>query len=193
MAAPVGDEQLRHLVVVQILPDRGVRRRAEAIEHERDLLLLDQPTDLLDGLGRAIGVVEADEVDLAAVHAALLVDHLEVGGLRAPDHAVGRRRPAVGHGLPDLDLGVGDAGRIVGARRTRACGEGRCGGARLQECTSSDHVDSPFPPQFAAMIASPPSFSTFVRRDEASLRAAARAAPAAPVGIAAITKIKSAP
>ena len=53
------DEQLRHLVVVEILPDREVRRGAERVEQEGDLLLLDQPAHLLDGLGRAVGVVEA--------------------------------------------------------------------------------------------------------------------------------------
>jgi hypothetical protein len=61
---------LRHLVVVEILPDRSVRRRAKAVENEGDLLLLDQAADLFDGLGRAVAVVEADEVDLATVNAA---------------------------------------------------------------------------------------------------------------------------
>ena len=83
MLAPVGDEQLRDFVVVEILPDRDVGRCAERAEQERDLLLLDEAAHLLDGLRRAIAVVEADEVDLAAVHPALLVDHLEIGGLRA--------------------------------------------------------------------------------------------------------------
>jgi hypothetical protein len=36
------DEQLRRLVVVEILPDRRVRRRAEGLEQESDLLLLDE-------------------------------------------------------------------------------------------------------------------------------------------------------
>jgi hypothetical protein len=87
------DEQLRHLVVVEILPDRGVRRRAEAVENEGDPILLDQATDLFDGLGWTVAVVEADEIDLAAVDPALFVDHPEIGGVGAPDHAIGGGGP----------------------------------------------------------------------------------------------------
>ena len=88
-------------------------RRAEAVEHEGDMLLLDETAGLLDRLRRAVAVVEADEIDLAAVDAALIVDHLEIGGLRPADHAVGGGRSAVGDGLAELDLGVRDAGRIL--------------------------------------------------------------------------------
>jgi hypothetical protein len=91
-----GDEQLRHLVVVEILPDRVVRRRAKAAEYEGDLLLLDQAAGLFDGLGRAIAVVEADEIDPAAVNAGDFVDHPEIGGLGAADHAVCGNRAAIG-------------------------------------------------------------------------------------------------
>ena len=80
-----GNEELWHLVVIAILPDRKVGRGAERLEQERHLFLLDEPPHLLDRLGRAVGVVDADEIELAAVDPALLVDHLEVGGLRAPD------------------------------------------------------------------------------------------------------------
>src|SRR6185437_4275037 len=62
-----------------VLLDRGVGRGAEGLEHERDLVLLDELADHLDGLGRAVAVVVADEVDLAAVDPALVVDLLEVG------------------------------------------------------------------------------------------------------------------
>ena len=128
-----GDEELRHLFVVAIGPDRGVGRSAQRLEQERHLFLLDETADLLDRLRRAVAVVEADQIDLAAIDPALLVDHLEIGGLGAPDHAIGGSRAAIGHGLPDLDLGVGDAWRVGGAGGTRTCGEGRGGGARLQE------------------------------------------------------------
>src|SRR5260370_17965347 len=59
------------------------------MEDEQHLLLLDQLAHLLHRLGRAVAVVERDEVDLAAVDAALIVDHLEIGGLGPPDRPVG--------------------------------------------------------------------------------------------------------
>jgi hypothetical protein len=36
---------------------------------------------------KTVGVVQADEVDFAAVDAALVVDHFEIGQFRAADHA----------------------------------------------------------------------------------------------------------
>src|ERR1700722_5436862 len=103
MLAPVATKSLRHLVVVEILPNCGVRRGPHRIEQERDLLLLDQPADLLNCFWGAISIVEANEIDLAAVDPALLVDHLEVGGLSAADDPIGRGRPTVRHGLADLE------------------------------------------------------------------------------------------
>ena len=145
LGRPGGDEQLRHLVVIAILPDRRIGWSAQRLEQERDLLVLDETAHLLDGLWRAIGVIEADQVDFAADHPTPLVDHLEIGDLSATDHAIGRGGAAIGHGLPNLDLCVGDAGCIVRAGRTGAGGDCRGGGARLQKCPSSDHGASPFP------------------------------------------------
>jgi len=48
-----------------------------------------QLANLLDGLGRAVGVVILNEVDLAAVYAALVVDHLDIGGLGLADDRIG--------------------------------------------------------------------------------------------------------
>ena len=142
---PGGDEQLRYLVVVEILPDRGVGRGAQGVEQERDLLLLDEAADLLDRLGRTVAVVETDQVDLAAVDAARFVDHLEIGGFGLADHAVGRGRPAIGHGLADLDFGIGDPGGVVRAGGPGASRQGaRRGGARSQECTTRFHKILPF-------------------------------------------------
>ena len=62
--------------------------------------------------GGLIGVVIADEVDLAAVDAAVVVDLLEIGGFGLADHAVGGGRSAVGHDVADLDFGVGGAGVV---------------------------------------------------------------------------------
>ena len=107
-----GDEQLRHLLRVQVLLDRRIRRGAERIEDQQDFVAFDQLAGLLDGLRRAVGVVIADEVDLAAVDAALGVDLLEVGFFGLADHAIGGRRSAVGHDVADLDFGIGGAGVV---------------------------------------------------------------------------------
>src|SRR3546814_3762270 len=98
-----------------------------------DLLALDQPAVLLLGLRRAVAVVERDEVDLAAVDPAAVVDLVEVGRDRLADLAVGGGRSAVRHGVADLDLGIGGA-RIVfaggdgGGRKRQAGGGEQCDG-----------------------------------------------------------------
>ena len=137
-----GDEQLRYLVVVEILPDRHVRRGAERVEEESDFLVFDEAAHLLDCLRRAVAVVEADQIDRPAVDAAHFVDHLEIGHARLADDPVGGGWSAIGHRLPDLYFRIRDAGRIVGARRTGARGQSRRGGARLQERTSRKHDSS---------------------------------------------------
>ena len=83
---------------------------------------LDQLADLLDRLRRAVGVVIGDEIDLAAVDAALGVDLLEIGFFGLADHAVGGGGSAVGHDVADLDLGIGRAGVVF------LLGEGAAGG-----------------------------------------------------------------
>ena len=116
--------QLRHLAQVHVLVDGGIRRRAERLEQEQHLVLLDQLARHLDRLGRAVAVVVADEGQLAAVDAALIVHHPEIGVDGLADRAVRRRRAAVGVGVADLDLGVGCA-RVVlllgGGRKGERC------------------------------------------------------------------------
>ena len=104
-----GDEQLRHLVVVQVLSDRAVGGRTERLEERQHPVLFDQLTNLFEGLRRAIAVVAADEVNFTPVNAAVLIDHGEIGGFRLADSAVARRRAAIGVGIAELDLGVADA------------------------------------------------------------------------------------
>jgi hypothetical protein len=96
---------------------------------------LDQLADLLHGLRRRIAVVIGDEVDLAAVDAALVVDHLEIGFFGLADDAIGRRRTAVRHDVADLDLGIGRAGVVFLLSECCAGAEGRdrryeCGGSQ---------------------------------------------------------------
>ena len=113
-----GHEEMGHLLLVHVLVDGAVRRRAERLEQRGHLVLLDELADHLDRLRRAVGVVVGDVVDLAPVDAALVVDLLEVGADGLADGAVGRGRAAVRVGVADLDLGRGDAGRL-GQRRRR--------------------------------------------------------------------------
>ena len=141
-----GDEQLRHLLGVQVFLDRRVRWRAERIENEQNLVALDQLAGLLDGLRRAVGIVIADEIDLAAVDAALGVDLLEVGFLGLADHTVGGSGSAVGHDVADLDLGIGGAGIVFLLRERAAAGYGKQGdGGRKgsQSQLVERHLDLP--------------------------------------------------
>src|SRR5208282_910715 len=77
-----------------------------------------------------VTVVASDEVDLAAVDAALFVDHVEVGGLRLADRAVGRGWAAVGHGVADLDLGVADAGAVLARGKSHSTRENEASGCQ---------------------------------------------------------------
>ena len=112
-------EELRHLLGVEVLLDRGVGRRAERAGDGQHLVLLDQTARLLDRLGRAETVVERDHGDLAPVHAAQVVDHLEIGDLGLGQGDETRQGPAIGHGLAELDLAVGGARIVLLLRRDR--------------------------------------------------------------------------
>jgi hypothetical protein len=85
-------EELRHFLAIEIFLDGGVRRRADDLESEQDLVALDEFAHLFDGFRWRIGVVILDQIELAALDAALFVDHLEIGSLRLADAGVGRRR-----------------------------------------------------------------------------------------------------
>ena len=140
-----GDEQLRHLLRVHVFVDRRIRRRAERIEDEQDFVALHELARLLDRLGRAIAVVIADEVDLAAVDAAGVVDHLEVGGLGLADHAVSGSGTAIRHDVADLDFGIGRAGIVFLLRERAAARSGKqseCGNRcdRNSACENSHDV-----------------------------------------------------
>src|SRR5205807_7466327 len=95
-----GDEELRHLRLVQVVPNRGLRLGAEAANEREDLVLLYQLARELDGVRGVVAVVEDLEADLAPVDAALAVlalagiDPAEVCGHPAGDRRVRRRRTA---------------------------------------------------------------------------------------------------
>jgi len=113
------DEQLRNILALQIFRDRGVMGGADRGEDQRDLVAFDQPSRLLYRLRRRVAVVERDQIDLAAVDAAALVDHLEIADLALAERAEGRDRAAIGHGLADPDFGCSDAAHFGGYRSAR--------------------------------------------------------------------------
>src|SRR5262249_15417224 len=127
------DEQLRHLLGVHVFLDRRVGRRAERLEGEQHLVALDELSDLLDRLGRAVAVVVGDEIDLAAVDAALGIDLVEIAGDRLTDDAVGRGRAAVRIGVADLDLGVARPRIVFLLRGGGGCREGHAGEQRDEQ------------------------------------------------------------
>ena len=85
------DEQVRHLRRVQVVHHLAVRRRAQAAPDREDLVLQHELLDDAHGLGRVVAVVLVDQVDLAAVHAAVCVHVVEVRLRRRRDLAVARR------------------------------------------------------------------------------------------------------
>jgi hypothetical protein len=117
---------------------------AQRIEDQQHLIALHQLARLLHGLGWTVAIVVGNEVDLAAVDAALGVDLPEVSLLGLADHAVGGRRSAIGHDIADLDLGVGGAGIVffLRERDVAGCGKHREGGRKgPQSQLDSSHFD----------------------------------------------------
>src|SRR6202012_410560 len=90
-----GDKELRPLLAVEIFLDRVAGRRAQILEDQQYLVVFHELARLLHRLGRAEGVVIGNEIDLAAVDTALVVDHPEKGGLGPADQRVGRQRPTI--------------------------------------------------------------------------------------------------
>jgi hypothetical protein len=89
---------------------------ADRGEDQRDLVALHQPSRLLRGFRRRIAVIQRNQIDLAAVDAAALIDHPEIADLALAERAERRYRPAIGHGLADPDFGRGDAAHVGGYR-----------------------------------------------------------------------------
>ena len=132
LAGAGGKEQLRDFLRVVILLYRGLGRSTQRVEHQKHLVAFDQLAHLLHRLRRAVAVVVTDEVDLAAVDAALVVDHPEIGILGLADDAVGGSRAAIGFDIADLDFGVGGAGVVL------LLGEGCLGSEKREGGSSGD-------------------------------------------------------
>ena len=84
-----------------------IEYRVSLADREQHLFLLHQLAHLLDRARWAVAVVQADEVDLAAVHAAHVIHALEERGVRLAAHAIRGGIAAIGHEMADLDLGLG--------------------------------------------------------------------------------------
>ena len=87
------------------------------------MILLDQLAYVFDGLRRAVAVVADDEVDLAAVDTAVVINHREVGRFRLTDGAVAGSRPAIRHRAADFDLGVGNTRSVLAGGPSEAARE----------------------------------------------------------------------
>ena len=111
---------MRHLLSIHVFDDRGIGRRSHRADDGEHVVLLDHFAMLFDGARRAVAVIERNEFDLAAVHAALFVDHGVVGGLHPALGAVGRQRSAVRIGLADDDFAVARAGIVFVLRQSSA-------------------------------------------------------------------------
>ena len=100
---------MRHLLRVQIGLDRRVGVGADGSEREENVVFLDQLAGHRHGLGRLIGVIVADHIDLAAVDAAFGVGLFQIRDDALGDHAIGGSRTGIGRGVANTDF--------VGARR----------------------------------------------------------------------------
>ena len=98
-----------------------VGRGSERAEHQQHFFLLDQLAGLLDRLRRRVGVIEGDELDLAAVDAAFGVDLLEIGLLRPADDAEAGYRAAIGQRLADADFVLVVVGESGSTSQQREC------------------------------------------------------------------------
>jgi len=77
---PGTHEQVRHVPVSKIVDYLQVGGGAEAFQYREDLVLFNQLADQIHRLGRGIGVILHQELDLPTVDSTLgLVDEIEIG------------------------------------------------------------------------------------------------------------------
>ena len=122
------DEELRHLLGIEIFLDGDVRRGPYRTDLGKDADILDELSGLLDGFRRTVGVVELSEADLASIDPAPLIEHVEVAEhCPSSPRAKRGRRAAERRRLTELDLGVAGSGIIsVLGKRGREGQESGC-------------------------------------------------------------------
>src|SRR3954453_16836974 len=150
--APGGDEEVRHLLLVEEVDDLLMSRRAERVEDGEDLVGQDQLLGLRDRLARVVAVVDVLVDDLATVDAPVGVDEVDVGLRRRRDLAVARRGNA-GQRLraADGDARLRDAGRAAAAAAPATAaaaptgaGQRQYGPSRQQADVGTTHVLPPW-------------------------------------------------
>jgi hypothetical protein len=99
--------------------DSGCARFARG--DQRNFIALDQPSGLLHGFWRRVAVIERNQIDLAAVDAAALIEHPEIADLTLAERAERRTGP-LRHGLAYSEFGRGDTAHF-GAERGRRPGQ----------------------------------------------------------------------
>ena len=114
-------EKLRHLFRVQIGLDRGVGVGADGRHRQENLVLLDELARHLHGLVGIVGVVIDDEIELAAVDAALGVDLVRIGRHDLGDDAVGRGRTGQWGGDANADFVAGRRRCVHPGGQRRTC------------------------------------------------------------------------
>ena len=100
-----------------LLDDRAHRERdaaAHAAIDKEDLVLADELLGDGDAFGLVAGVIPHDDLDLAAMHAALLIHPLVIGLDAVDGSAEARIRTSERPGYANFDCGVCDASPLLG-------------------------------------------------------------------------------
>jgi hypothetical protein len=88
-------QKVGHPALIQIALNCNVWRGANRAEHPQNALVFNQTADLLHRLWRAIGVVYVQEVYLAAIYAASVIQGLVVSDCASPNNPYQRGGTAV--------------------------------------------------------------------------------------------------
>jgi hypothetical protein len=111
-AAASRDEDLRHLVLVEVFLHGDIGNGADGPDLGENAIVINELAGLFNRFRRAERILERDQVDLPAVDAALLVQHLEIADHDTAIARKGGRRPAIGNRLAYFDFGVRNARAI---------------------------------------------------------------------------------
>src|SRR5262252_8301420 len=128
-----GDADPRQPVFQERGLDGHGHTAARRDEDHEYLVLVDELLGRGDAGGLLARVVRGDELELAPMHAALAVDVAEVGQGPVIEGAEARRVARVRSQIADLDGGVGDPLRVVGAGRRRSQGREQQGESECEE------------------------------------------------------------
>src|SRR5262249_41616936 len=106
------DEKLRYFLLVQVPAYRLIRRCAPAAHNQQDLMQFHQRVGDIEGFQDIRVIVHGHESELATVDSPLIIDHLKVASLGAPDGTIFSERARIRHDVAELDFGVGYTGIV---------------------------------------------------------------------------------